>query len=602
MNKKKKNLIQKEITYFWKEKSNLIEWFKKPKKIIEKHNFFKDGQTNAAYNCIRKNILEGNGKKIAIIFINEKNKVTELNFIQLENLVDHFIKHLLKIFSKKELFNNVLGIHSSANIVSTISMLACAKLGITHCVLFNELSEDAIQIRLKLIKCKILITASNKNKKNDKIENIKKKLKIKILRFSDDDIKNNSSFSISSVLNKKDIKIDTNYKKIKSNHPLFILFTSGTTGIPKGTIHSTGGYLVYTKYTSIKQFGINKSTKILTASDAGWMNGHTYALYGPLSIGATTVIIEKPMSLLSEEILKGILFKFKIDILYLPVTLIRLLKAINSKKKIKSPYLKTLGSMGEPLSKHVGKWFSSRYSKRKLQIVNTFYQTETGAIMASPKHNDSIKDVPFGTVGKPASKYLGIFLDKPKQKKSEIKIRNPWPGCMIGIVNGKKIYNQYWDKNRNFKLFDYASYDINKNIIIHGRLDDVINVRGHRIGSEEIESVLLKEKNIVEASAVGIDDNLEGTKIVLFIVPKKNIDLKNAINSILIKQFGSFAIPHDIIYLTEIPKTRSGKILRRTLRDLYINPNTKFLGDLSTMLNKNLLNKIKNLIIKNKSN
>ena len=363
-------------------------------------------------------------------------------------------------------------------------------------------------------------------------------------------------------------------------------------------MHSTGGYILYSKYTCLKQFGMNKKSVILTASDAGWINGHTYALYGPLSIGATTVLLEKPLNLLSTDLMKKILNKSKVSILYLPVTLIRMIKATTSKKKFIAKYLKTLGSMGEPLSNSVAKWFSKSYSSKSLQIVNTYFQTETGGIICSPKYNDHLKKVPFGCVGKPINKHLGVYLENKNLEKSEIKIKNLWPGVLIGVINGISYYKKYWDKWNSFKLFDYASVDKNKNYLIHGRLDDVINIRGHRIGSAEIESALLKINNVSECGAIGVKDSLEGQVLVVFYTSVKKKLLSDDINKELIENFGTFAVPKETIQIPEMPKTRSGKILRRLLRDLYENPKELYYGDLSTIINKKLIYDIKKILIK----
>ena len=590
----KNNLVNK-LEIFWKEKSKLIHWIKKPKKIIRKRIFYEDGTLNASYNCLKKNIKEGLGDKIAIVYVDKNGSFLKLTYNELENLVDHFINYLLVNFSKKELSNNIIAIHSSANIISSISMLACAKLGITHCVLFEDLSKEAIEIRLKLLKSKILITAVDIDIYNLKIKDQKKIKKITFF-LKQHKLKNQFNINLKKFLLKKNINpFRYDYVKIKSNKPFFVLFTSGTTGIPKGIIHSTGGYLVYTKYTCINQFGMNKNTVMLTASDAGWMNGHTYALYGPLLMGAKTILIEKPMSLINEALFKKILINEKVSILYLPVTLIRLMRSIDEKIKIKSKYIKTLGSMGEPLSKHIGIWFSKKFSQKSLQVVNAYYQTENSAILASPKFNDDIKKVPFGTVGKQVNNILGIFLEKLTINKSELKIKNPWPGCMIGIINGKEQFKKYWDNKSNFRLFDYASLDKNKNFIIHGRLDDVINIRGHRIGSAEVESVLLKDKSIHEVCAIGVPDELEGDLLIIFI-SSKNKKLDKVIKRIINENFGIYATPKFIYYVPEMPKTRSGKILRRLLRDLHYNPDTEEMGDLSTMINPESVNKIKKIL------
>ena len=581
----------KKIEHFWKKKSELISWTREPKKIIKNKIFYEDGQLNASFNCLQKNIKNGLGNKVAIVYVDKNGTFLRVTYKELENLVDNFIKYLLDNFGKKELLKNIIAIHSSANIISSVSMLACAKLGITHCVLFEDLSKEAIQVRLNLLKSKILITAADIESYNLKIINQKG---IKKITFFNKE--NKFNIDLKKFLSNRNYKrYNFEYTNVKSNKPFFVLFTSGTTGIPKGIIHSTAGYLVYTKYTCIEQFGMNKDTVMLTASDAGWMNGHTYALYGPLLMGAKTILIERPMSLINENLFKKILLSEKVSILYLPVTLIRLMRSIDEKINIKSKYLKTLGSMGEPLSKHIGKWFSKKFSLKSLQVVNAYYQTENSAILASPKYNDTLKKVPFGTVGKQVNNILGMFLEKIASKKSEIKIKNPWPGCMIGVINGKKQFDKYWDNKSNFRLFDYASLDKNKNFVIHGRLDDVINIRGHRIGSAEVESVLLKDRNIHEVCAIGVVDELEGDLLIVFIASKhKHLD--QIIKKIITKNFGIFAVPKRIFYIPEMPKTRSGKILRRSLRDLYYKPDTTEMGDLSTMVNPRSIDKIRKIL------
>ena len=580
---------------FWKKKSSLIYWKRKPKKIIEIKkktiSFYKDGKTNIAYNCIKKNINEGRGDKIALILLDQNNQKKILTFNELENLVNHFINYIFSNFKDKKIFDYPVAIHSSANLCSVVSMLACMKLGVPHCVIFDDLSKEAIEIRCKLINCKLLITSTNEKDYKKKIIQIKKKLGIKVIRFSNLPEKK-LIINTDNFYEKKKLSSYYKYKFVSSNHKSFILFTSGSTGEPKGIVHSTGGYLVYSKYTCIEKFNITKKSIILTASDAGWINGHTYALYGPLSLGATTIILEKPLDLLDQNVLKKVLIDFKVNILYLPVTLIRLIKALKNQINIKSKYLKLLGSMGEPLSKFVGSWFCKKFSNKKLQIVNTYFQTETGGIISSPSYKDTLSKVPFGTVGKPITKKLGVFL---KKNKSEIKITKPWPGCLIDVINNKKLFYDYWDEKKRFRLFDLASLDENNNFVIHGRVDDVINISGHRIGSGEIESVILKLNYVKEVCAVSVDDELSGKKLIIFLVSKRKNISKN-IDDIILRNFGSYAIPEKIIFLSELPKTRSGKILRRILRNIFMSPNTKKIGDISTILNYGVISEIRKAV------
>ncbi len=349
--------------------------------------------------------------------------------------------------------------------------------------------------------------------------------------------------------------------------------------------------MLQTKLTCQYQFGMKENSIVLTASDAGWINGHTYSLFGPLLFGSTTILIEKPISLIDINLFKKIL-KLKTSIVYLPVTLIRLIKSLNKNFKINKKYIKTLGSMGEPLAPSVANWFAKEFLKKNKAIVNTYFQTETGGIICSPRYNENVNQAPHGSVGKPFSKYLR--LNKLDDKKvQEVKIITPWPGMMKNVINGKLEWSKYWDKDGNFKLFDLATKR-KQNIYIHGRNDDVVNIRGHRIGSEEIESTLLKIKKISECCVITLNDNIEGSKIYLFVVSKLNLD--NQIENLIISNFGTFAIPKKIFYVEQIPKTRSGKILRRLLRNIVLNPDLNNYGDTTTILNMNSLKKIQRMV------
>tara|TARA_B100001057_G_scaffold481397_1_gene555388 strand:+ start:469 stop:2013 length:1545 start_codon:yes stop_codon:yes gene_type:complete len=512
--------------------------------------------------------------------------------LELNNIVNNFSDYLNKI-PKKNNYKSVL-IHSSASIVSAVSMLTFAKLGIHFSVVFEDLPEKALDIRVKLIKPDLIITRSiskcdffikslNRNglRKSIIINTEKKSYNKKVLYFN---------------FEKKNLNSKSNFNPFSSERLLFTLFTSGSTGEPKGVQHSSGGYLLYSKYSCIEQFGMNKMSRVLVASDAGWINGHTYALFGPLSLGATTILLETPLSLLDYSFLAKILNKYKVTILYLPVTLLRLLKGlIPEKNKIFKNSLQAIGSMGEPLAETVGIWYSKLFFKKLRPVVNTYFQTETGGIIASPKYNQKAEST-FGTVGKPINKFLKFL--KPSENKFELKIQLPWPGCMVNIINGSKFWNEYWDKN-NFKLFDVGSYK-NKNLIIHGRSDDVINIRGHRLGSGEIESRLLEIDYLLEACAIAQDNYFEGANLVLFITLKKKIaesKVKSLINEKIVNFFGSFALPKKILVVKELPKTKSGKILRRVLRNIYENPKSNSYGDLSTMINQNSIKNIQNSLI-----
>ena len=569
--------VSKNLKKFWLDTALIyLNWKKSPKIAFKKNNsnyfkWFPDGRINLYENCIRRHLINEN--KIAIITINNLNKIKQYSYSD----IDFLISKANYFFENKKI-KRVM-INYSASIESAVAMLTCMKLGIHFCVVFEDLESEAILKRSKLFKPDFIFT---------------KKKRLFFKKFN----KNIKFFDLGKILFLKNNNfLNKKISYFRSDKDLFTLFTSGSTGDPKGIVHSSGGYALYSQFTCVKKFGMNNNSIVLTASDAGWINGHTYSLIGPLLIGCTTILLEKSTLLLNKKLLNDILNR-GVTILYLPVTLIRLMKELFNKIKFKSNSLITLGSMGEPLAKAVGTWFSSAFNLPNKAIINTYYQTETGGIICSPSYSDRVIDSPHGSVGSKICKYL--ILNKLAKKKKEIKILSPWPGCMKKVLNGKLFYKKYWDNNNNFKMFDFATKKINHKrktsyINVHGRVDDVINIRGHRIGSEEVESVVLKLDQVVECCAISVDDDLEGSKLILFVVAKKIIS--NKINNIINSHFGSFALPRAIYYIKELPKTRSGKILRRLIREILINPNKKLYSDTSTMLNPRLIIEIKKVLL-----
>lgn len=596
---------KKFVLKFWKKKIDLLNWQKKPKKVINlkksnKNEWYPDGKLNLSLECIDYNIEKGLGNKTALIFLDNDEQIITLTYKQLLNCIERFSFILKKLKIK----NNKILIHASASFESAVSMLSCARLGISHSVVFQDLQFEAMNKRIKLFKPDIIITRDSDTEIKKKFTSKNKNLQKKLVIFRKNKTKLNLKFFDSNKIC-YDEKLEKYKNKIsfKSNRKLFTLFTSGSTGEPKGIMHSTGGYLTYAKYTCSNFFGINKNSVVLTASDAGWINGHTYALYGPLSLGATSILLESPMLILNRFVLEKFIYKYSVSVLYLPVTLIRIFRSINKNKKFKNHKIKTLGSMGEPLAPDVANWFANIFD-HKNSIVNTYFQTETGGVITAPKFNDLPKNTPHGSVGKPKNIYGLRLVNKNKNNQGEVILREPWPGCMTDVINGPKVWSKYWTEKGFFKLFDIGSFDKQRSLNIHGRNDDVINIRGHRLGSEEVESTVLKIKEIVECACISIPEKLEGFNLILFVVldrSNSNIKLINkSINAKIINNFGTFALPKKIYFVDSLPKTRSGKILRRILRDIIQDPNKKNYGDLSTIFDFNVINLIKKKILNEK--
>lgn len=576
-----KNTTIQKIENFWVKESKNLNWKSKKGKVLRFYKtkrqwkWFNNWRINIYENCITRNINKGYGNKTCITFIENENKVNNFSYSRVSEISDTYCEFFSTILKK----NSKVMLHLSASIETSVMMLSLSRMGIHFSVIFEELEDQAIQSRIDIFKPNLLISSKYLNKP--------KFLKKNLLFLNIDKIKN---------LARSKKKFNKKISYFDSNKKFFTLFTSGSTGQPKAITHSYGGYTLYANFTCRKQFGVDKNSKMFTVSDPGWINGHTYALFGPLSLGSTTIIIKKPYMILNSKILK-LINEINPSIIYLPVTLIRILKSLYKKNTYRFSNLKTIGSMGEPLANSVGSWYSKFFKQKNKAIINTYFQTETGGIISSPNYKS--KDLPneHGNVGKPCSKF--IKLNKIyKQKMSELLIMFPWPGCMIDIENKGDYWKKYFDESSNFKLFDLAT-KINNKIFIHGRTDDVINLRGHRIGTAEIESKIQEIKNVTENCAIFVDDNkhIMGGELYSFIACEKEVSIEE-IKRKLTKNFGSFSIPKRIIFIYELPKTRSGKILRRLLKKMLIEKNNFNFKDkdYSTIINKKNIVSILNAI------
>ncbi len=488
--------------------------------------------------------------------------------------------------SKKQL--KIFGVIGASE-ESIILMLSSLLLGAHHCICFEDLSEEAIIQRINIFKPDIILSRKTLSKKIQKVLDLSKKKNLKALTINLD--------------SKKIIVKDFEKKFYYSKHNLFSLFTSGSTGLPKAITHGVWDYLKYAEYTTNYFFGIRKGSIIFTSVDAGWINGHTYAFYGPLLLGAISIINENPISISVPKLLGKYLGKIKPDCFYTSVTMFRLIKSLVDQDKSIIDYanqeigLDRIGSCGEPLANNVGDWARTFFKPKRESIVNTYFQTETGGVLVAPRDEDN-PPKNYACVGKPRLE-LGMAIAKDILDKTEIErdridpneilVCNHWDGIFKEIISDKK--SKYFTQSGFFRLHDVGFFDEDGYLFIGGRSDDVINVSGHRISTSEIESISISLEGVIEACAVATEDKICGSRVILYFSSKVTEEdylenLKKEINNIIKTKLTKYHIPKDIFHFQNLPKTKSGKIMRRIMRELQDNDLSDKKRDYSTLANK----------------
>jgi len=588
---------------FWSEKAEQLEWFKKWKTVLRDNNgffkWFEGGKINVCHNCLDKNV-KTNKDKIALIWEPETGESKKYTYEQLLKEVCRFSNVLKKLGLKK---GQVAVIYLPMIPELTIAMLACARIGVIHSVVFGGYSSEALKDRIQDSGAKLLITSdgSFRNRKiyplkdnaDEAVKECPKIKKVIVVKRTNNKItmKKTRDHWWQDLINKKNIKDFCEPEKMDSEDPLFILYTSGTTGKPKGVLHTQAGYLLYAYQTFKWIFDIREEDIYFCTADIGWITGHTYIIYGPLANAATTLMFEgSPMCPKPDRLWK-IVDKHKVSIFYTAPTAIRALAKEGDKwpnnSNLKS--LRLLGSVGEPINPEAWMWYYNVIGKGKCPIVDTWWQTETGGILITP--------LPGCTPLKPGSAtrpFFGIEASIIKENGKEAKvneggylvINKPWPGMLRTIWRYPEKYKEkYFEKFGMYLTGDNAKIDDNGYFWIMGRTDDVIKVAGHRIGSAEVESSLVSHKAVAEAAVVPCPHEIKGNAIYAFVVlkkgNKKSDDLKKELVKHVAKVVGPIAKPDKIQFADDLPKTRSGKIMRRILK--AIAGGSKEYGNIATL-------------------
>ncbi len=591
-----------DFVLFWNDQAKNLSWFKPWDKTLDWKppfaKWFVGGILNTCYTTLDVH-LEKRSQKPAILWEGENEEKRVLTYRDLWIQVCKFSNVLKSLGIKK---GDRITIYLPMIPELPISMLACARIGAIHSVVFSGFSSNSLKDRINDSKSKIVITADGGYRRGtivklkDVVDEAIKELEfvenVIVVERAKNKVSINSKDKLWNVL-MKDSSSKCEPEKVESTHPLYILYTSGTTGKPKGVLHGTGGYLTYLYSTFKWVFDIKDSDIYFCTADIGWVTGHSYIVYGPLLHGATQVMYEGAPDFPNPSRWWKIIQKYKVTILYTTPTALRMFIRFGESilNSIDLSSLRLLGTVGEPINPEVWRWYFEIIGKKKCPIVDTWWQTETGGIIISPL--PGLETIPL----KPGSATLPIpgvnvaVLDEkgmelPTNTKGYLVIQNPWPGMLLTLwANDEKYKKVYWSKYKNiYNAGDFAIKDNDGYFWILGRADDVLKIAGHRIGTAEVESSIVSHHGVAEAAVCGIPHEIKGEVIIAFVVLKegiqKNDNLKKEIINSIRTGIGPIATPEQLYFVPKLPKTRSGKIMRRLLKAIAMNEK---IGDVSTL-------------------
>lgn len=588
---------------FWGEQAKNLSWFSHWNKILDWDppfaRWFVGGKINASYNALDVH-QKSKADKIAIFWEGENGDSQKITYRDLFVQVQKF-SNVLKSLNVTKGDRVVIYLPMIPELI--ISMLACARIGAIHTVIFSGFSSSSIRDRIVDSNSKIVITADGGYRRGKVV-----KLK-KVVDEAIDDLdfvnhvvvfqrtKNKINLSSKDKLWKdlmQNVSDFCSAEPLDSTHPLYILYTSGTTGKPKGVLHGTGGYLTHLYSTFKWAFDIKNTDVFFCTADIGWVTGHSYVVYAPLLHGASEVLYEGAPDFPDASRIWSILEKHKVTIFYTTPTALRMFIKFGDAipNSFNLSYLRLLGTVGEPINPEVWKWYFKTIGKNKCPIIDTWWQTETGGMLISSL--PGLETIPLkpgsGTYSIPGVDIAVVDehgVDVPPNKKGSLVIKNPWPGMLLTLWNNDEKYQKvYWSKYENcYYPGDYAIRDDDGYFWLLGRADDILKVAGHRIGTAELEGCVVSHHDVAESAVCGIPDELKGEVIVVFAVLKHGVvSSHDILRSELVEKIrndvGSIATPKQIYFVSKLPKTRSGKIMRRLLKAIA---NNEKIGDTSTL-------------------
>lgn len=604
---------------FWAEIAEQnITWFKKWDKVLEYDfnkpyaKWFIGGKLNASYNCLDRNLAHS-GNKAAIIWEGDDGEVKTYTYWQLYREVNRFANVLKKLGVKR---GDRVSVYLPMIPELPITLLACARIGAIHSVVFAGFSAQSLRDRINDCGAKILITANQgvrggrlvplKANADQALEGAPSVEKVIVVKRTNNavDMDSNRDFWWHDLMNDPEISNYCEPEHMDAEDPLFILYTSGSTGKPKGVLHTTGGYMVYTNITFKWVFDYKPEEVFFCTADIGWVTGHSYIVYGPLSAGATSLMFEGVPTYPNPGRYWEIVEKHRVNIFYTAPTAIRALMREGEQWPYKYDLssLRILGSVGEPINPEAWIWYYKHVGKERCPIVDTWWQTETGGFMITP--------LPGAMTLKPGSATRPFFGVVPKVLKEDgtpagvneggyLVIEKPWPSMIRGTwgdAENKRLKEVYFSRFPG-KYFtgDGARVDEDGDFWLMGRIDDVINVSGHRLGTAEIESALVAHQSVAEAAVVGFPHDIKGEGIYVYVVLKEGYtptpELEKELVAHIRRMIGPIATPDKIQFAGGLPKTRSGKIMRRILRKIAAGA-IEELGDTSTLADPSVVEEL----------
>ncbi len=596
---------------FWAEIASELHWHEPFERVLEWNapdaKWFVGGKTNIAYNCIDRHLSGARRDKPAIEWVGEPGDRRTLTYAELYAEVAKFSNALESLGIER---GDRVAIYMPMVPEAAIAMLACARIGATHSVVFGGFSAEALADRIRDAGAKAVITADG-GFRAGKVVPLKQNVDqavakapvdhVVVLRRCENDIAWTAGRDSWWHELTGGASADHEAPALDSEHPLYILYTSGTTGKPKGILHTTGGYMVGTYYTTKLVFDMQDDDVYWCTADVGWVTGHSYVVYGPLANGATTLMYEGAPTYPEPDRLWKIVEDYKVSIFYTAPTAIRALHRAGDEwpKRRDLSSLRLLGTVGEPINPEAWMWYRETIGGGRCPIVDTWWQTETGAIMISP--------LPGATPTKPGSctKPLpGIQADVVDRQGNSVGtdeggylvVREPWPSMLRTVYGDHERFEKtYFSEIPGFYFAgDSARRDADGYFWVMGRVDDVINISGHRLSTMEVESALVSHDKVVEAAVVGRPDEIKGQAIVGFVTPKKGLEpdeeLARELMQHVVVQIGALARPAEIRFAEALPKTRSGKIMRRLLKDVAAGADSK--GDTTTLEDGSVLDRL----------